>query len=343
MKIIINHKTGSLLSGSTSFRTMKSILALVVLIVSMLSPLQAQEVQFTKPSWWFGVAGGANFNFYRGSTQQLNDNFTAPVAFTQGEGVGLYVAPLVEYHPFGSSLGFMFQAGYDSRSSSYHQEITPCNCPADLSTTLSYVTIEPSLRFAPFKSDLYLYVGPRFAFNTQKSFTYQLGVNPDFPDQLPSSPVKGDLSHVKQSLISMQIGAGYDIPITASTHQTQFVISPFVSYHPYFGQNPRSIETWNVSSVRAGIALKFGHGHPVPATTVDGVPTPLDIPSIQFSVVSPKNPPTMEMATETFPIRNYVFFDLDATDIPDRYVMLSKDQVKDFKKLFWDPMVELEL
>jgi hypothetical protein len=61
--------------------------------------------------------------------------------------------------------------------------ITACDCPADLSTDLSYITVEPSLRFAPFKSNFYLYGGPRLAFNLDKSFTYQLGINPAYPDQ----------------------------------------------------------------------------------------------------------------------------------------------------------------
>jgi hypothetical protein len=34
----------------------------------------------------------------------------------------------------------------------------------------------------------------------------------------------------------------------------------FVSFQPYFGQNPRSTETWNITTVRAGVALKFGQG-----------------------------------------------------------------------------------
>jgi hypothetical protein len=33
-----------------------------------------------------------------------------------------------------------------------------------------------------------------------------------------------------------------------------------VSFQPYFGQNPRSTETWNNTTVRAGVALKFGQG-----------------------------------------------------------------------------------
>jgi hypothetical protein len=37
----------------------------------------------------------------------------------------------------------------------------------------------------------------------------------------------------------MQIGAGYDIPLSSDRNKTQFVLSPFVSFQPYFGQNPR--------------------------------------------------------------------------------------------------------
>ena len=33
-----------------------------------------------------------------------------------------------------------------------------------------------------------------------------------------------------------------------------------------------------------------------------------------------------------FPIRNYVFFNIGSTDIPDRYVLLRKGQVKDFRE-----------
>jgi hypothetical protein len=43
------------------------------------------------------VAGGANFNFYRGSTQQLNASFTSPKTFHDGFGAGLFIAPLLEY------------------------------------------------------------------------------------------------------------------------------------------------------------------------------------------------------------------------------------------------------
>jgi hypothetical protein len=37
-------------------------------------------------------------------------------------------------------------------------------------------------------------------------------------------------------------------------------IISFCLFPTYFGQNPRSTETWNNTTVRAGVALKFGQG-----------------------------------------------------------------------------------
>ncbi|SHN01148.1 OmpA family protein [Flavobacterium xinjiangense] len=324
------YKETACISLSPNKLTIKSIALIALSFLSFQTAVQAQEtlpVKYTKPSWFFGVAGGANFNFYRGSTQQLNASFTSPVAFHDGFGAGLFIAPLLEYRPADSRWGVMLQAGYDNRRGKFDQVITDCDCPADLKANVSYITVEPSLRFAPFKSDFYLYGGPRLAFNMDKSFTYQLGVNPAFPDQTANAAVKGDFDNIEKTIISMQIGAGYDIPLSSDSNKTQFVLSPFVSFQPYFGQNPRSTETWNNTTVRAGVALKFGQGQNIQQSTdmvKDG--------EVQFSVNSPSNVPGERRMTEIFPLRNYVFFNTGSTEIPNRYVLLNKDQVKDFKE-----------
>ena len=85
--------------------------------------------------------------------------------------------------------------------------------------------------------------------------------------------------------------------------------------------------------MRVGAALKFGRGHKISApvvapATVVVVPEP----EVKFTVYSPTNIPVERRVRETFPLRNYVFFDLGSTEIPDRYVLLSKDQVKEFKE-----------
>jgi len=309
---------------------MKKIFFTIIIALGILTAASAQETTYQSPNWWFGVAAGANYNLYGGSTQQLNENVTVPTTFNDGDGLGLFAAALVEYHFTDSKWAIMLQSGYDSRKGDFDQVRTPCNCPADLSTDLSYITIEPSLRFAPFKSNFYVYGGPRFAFVQNQEFTYQRGVNPAVPNQVAPAGQNGEFSEVENSIISVQIGAGYDIPLTSNGAKTQFVLSPFVAFHPYFGQDPRSIETWNLTTVRAGVVLKLGSGRKV--LSLDEAVAERTIPEVDFTIDSPANVPGEVRVTETFPLRNYIYFDQGSTDISSRYVLLNKGQVMAFKE-----------
>jgi len=312
-----------------------------VALLGLQTPVKAQAqtqedtVQYTKPSWYFGVAGGGNFNFYRGTTQELKAGRIVPKAFHDGNGVGLFIAPLIEYRPANSQWGVMLQAGYDNRSGAWDRVTTPCNRPADLSTNLSYWTVEPSLRFAPFKKNFYLYAGPRFAFNSAKAYTYHMGLNPAVVGQMPAAVEKDDFTAVRSSLISMQVGAGLDIPLSSQSHRTQWVLAPFVSFQPYFGQDPRTIESMNITTLRVGAALKLGRGHRIVRPVEDVVIVPVAVvalPEITFIVNSPKNVADVSTVNETYPLRNYIFFDLGSSEIPSRYVLLKKDQVVTFKE-----------
>jgi len=314
-----------------------SISASIVMLAGLAAPIQAQDTTpFTKPTWWFGVAAGANGSQYLGTTQQLNDALTVPAAFRHGGGIGLFIAPSIEYRRPDSRWALQLQAGYDSRQGSWDQVTTPCNCPADLTTDLSYITIEPSLRFAPFRGDLHLYGGPRFAFNLTKSFTYELGINPDVPTQAATPDVTADFGNIESSLISMQVGLGYDMPLTSQHHQTQYMLTPFIAYMPQWGQTPRSVQTWEISTLRVGASLKFGRGarNSEPVATVTQAVAPARVAEVRttFTVTSPRNVPTQRRVRETFPIRNYVFFDLGSTQIPSRYALLAKSETAEFNE-----------
>lgn len=329
---------GSRLARFPYSLVLKSLFAGALFFTGMQMTLQAQEAPVAKyimPSWWFGAAGGANFNFYQGTTQQLTTDFIVPNAFHDGKGVGFFALPLLEFHRPESRFGFMLQAGYDSRKGKFDQVKSPCNCPEDLNTDLDYITVEPSLRIAPFKSNFYIYGGPRLAFSMNNNFTYQQGINPAYPEQVADPAVNGVFSNTNKSLISMQVGAGYDISLSSDTKQTKVVLSPFIAFHPYFGQNPRSTESWNMTTVRAGIALKFGRGHKVAIPEEVIVPVAavvVVVPEVTFTANAPKNIQTERAVVEVFPLRNYVYFDLGSTEIPKRYVRLRKDQVKDFRE-----------
>ena len=257
--------------------TFKTLIISVLILIGIQMNLQAQESQKDtvqlKPSFWMGAAVGGNFNFYRGSTQDVNADLFSYPAFHKGSGLGLYLAPTLMYHKADKVFGIMLQVGYDNRKGKFDQVTTPCNCPADLKTNLSYVTIEPSLRIAPFKGNFYVYGGPRLAFNVGKSFTYNKGISADgvYPAGLT---LKGDFSKMHKAVLSLNIGAGYDILLSSKVKGSveegrtykQVVLSPFVDFHPYFGQNPRTIETWNVTTLRVGAVLKFGHIKVAPKT-----------------------------------------------------------------------------
>ncbi len=53
---------------------------------------------------------------------------------------------------------------------------------------------------------------------------------------------------------------------------------------------------------------------------------------VDLAVNSPKNEPVEGTIREIFPLRNYVFFSKGSTEIPDRYVILKKDEVADFNE-----------
>ncbi|MHA4896014.1 OmpA family protein [Pedobacter sp. PWIIR3] len=158
--------------------------------------------------------------------------------------------------------------------------------------------------------------------NLQKDFSYT---------QLKQTDKEGDLSQLRKTLISGQVGMGYDIPVSGPSSTTKFVISPFASYHPYFGQDVRSIESWSVSTLRVGIALKLGKGKKAIVVEAPAIP-PIPVVDVTFTVRAPKAKLVSHHVSETLPLLNYVFFDQGSALIPSRYMMLSKEQARDFSE-----------
>jgi outer membrane protein OmpA-like peptidoglycan-associated protein len=275
----------------------------------------AVQAQIKQPVWWYGVSGAANINWYDGTTQRLNNSLIVPTAFHKGNGVRPYGSILLEYRPAGA-WGMMLNAGYDSRAAKFKDVVAPCDCPASLKTNTDYVTIEPSLRWAA--SNFYLFAGPTIAFNTKKDFEYT---------QLKQPNTNAELSNMRKTLIGGQIGAGYEIPLSSATSTSKVNISPFISFHPYFGRAPRNIESWQITTLRAGLALKFGKGSKK-VTEIVAVP----VRDFIFTVRAPKVVPVTRQVSEVLPLRNSVFFNEGSTQVPSRYVMLAKGQAASFKE-----------
>ncbi len=311
----------------------RRLLFVLLVVTGVAATLTAQEVQRTQPKFWIGFTGAANYNMYTGTTQKLNESLMAPSAFHDGSGFGGFGAVLLEYRPT-PVIGFMLNLGYDNRGGAFDQVESPCNCPEDLKTGLSYATIQPSIRISPFGPDFYVFLGGSYNQNLNKSFTYTF--DQDNGDMFNSA--EGDFSNIRKKLFSAHVGVGYDIQLASADSRTQVALSPFISYHPYFGQEPRDIESWSISTVRVGMAFKFGRGAVTKRT--EGVYTPpvhYDNPmlpkmesDVRFTARAPLTNPVRRTINETFPLRNYLFFEEGSSAIPNRYVKLNKEQAKQF-------------
>jgi hypothetical protein len=299
MKSILYHIKGLCFARFYCSQLVKSFIVGTMLFAGIHSSLLAQDHLYRRSSWWFGPAGGVNYNLYHGSTQVVNSDLTISATFQNTKDLNYFAFPVLEFHRPDSKLGFTLNAGYDNRSGSFD---------STFHTKLAYITLEPSIRLNLFNSPFYLFSGPRIAFNVDKRYTYQPDIN--------SAETGGDFSDMKKQVISMQIGAGYDLSLTAENKKTQVIFAPFVSFHPYFGQNPRTIESWNLTTMRAGVALKFGSSHK--KSMSEKVEIPLVIaPETEARLIvnDSKNDPISQTDDEIFPLKDYVYFNLKPVEI----------------------------
>ena len=273
--------------------------------------------------WWFGAAGAANLNFYGGTTQQLNGSLVTPAPFHKGFGVGPYLAAAAVWRPDPrkNDWGAQLHLGYDDRRGTFDDP--PCPCGLKLSARPAYLSIEPSLLWAPFSGEFQLFAGPRLGLlwspsllnGEEKSFRYTRGADAE---------VKGDFSKMRSIVYSGQIGAGYDFTWSGKDPRNRYRLTPFVSYQPRFGEDPRAtdrdIEWWAVSTVRIGASLLFGRARTTPGSDA------------RFSVRAPATVVAVRRIHEVYPLRNYVYFDSNSADFSTRNTRLNAEQARTFRE-----------
>ncbi len=280
---------------------------ILILLSFLRINLYAQD-EYARPHWWFGAGLGANYNIYGLDLKKLNDSYSSPEAFTKGSGFGIFGAALIEYRPTIMWGGFL-NLGFDGRSGKFSD--VDVSGKYKISPTINYISIEPNLRFNPAGEGLFLFAGPKLNFNISKSFDYET----------PTEKVSGDFSNVRSTNFGGQIGLGYDLPLTSREKELQFVLTPSLGLH--FGQGVRDIEKWSLTTLRFGIQLKFG------STTIQKETIKQEI---GFSIQSPQIIPSTRRVSETFPLRNYIFFEQNSTSIPSRYIQLTPEQAEKFKE-----------
>ncbi|MGV3502972.1 MAG: OmpA family protein [Adhaeribacter sp.] len=303
----------------------KTTLVNLVASCSVIASLASGEVQAQaiRPTLWIGASGGANFNFYNGSTQKLNNSLTVPTAFNKAYGSRSVWGLQADYRPDGM-WGMILNVNLDRRSGKFDDVMAAPNVPASLKTDLSYISIEPSLRFGPETTHIFFFAGPRVAFHRQGDFTYAQQGRPE---------TSGELSEMRKTVFSGQVGMGVEYDVSSARSTLQMRVAPFISYHPKFGQDPREIESMSLATLRTGLSIKFGRLRPAPAAVAAPKPKPAaPAQDIAFSVSGPESVQIRRRINETLPLRNAVFFDEGSLAIPKRYVLLSKQQARSFRE-----------
>ena len=308
-----------------NYRAVVAALVVGIGLVAAL-PAAAQETgEEPWGKWWFGFYGGANYNMFSGEIPALTG------AFEKGSGLGMALGGLLEYNP-GSLFGFNLLLGYDNRAVTFDDVTATDELGVTGTSTMSaspaYLSIEPNLRLNLGNRFFHLLVGPSFGINVGKSFesTTTIGAG----GTAVTSDTSGEMSNVRSFLIGAQLGVGYDIPLAGPEANTQILLTPFAQFRLGFQNfiDPPAASTveFKENTIRAGIALKFG-------SRPSKAPDPIDPEfTSDFTVQPPRVIAGSRRLDETFPLRNYIFFDAGSTEIPARYKRISNSQAANFRE-----------
>jgi hypothetical protein len=87
----------------------------------------------------------------------------------------------------------MLNVAWDNRGGHFETVIAPCNCPADLSTKISYLAVEPPCTHRTVRFCVLYFCGTDNSVNLSKEFYYT---------QLKQPATKGDWSDINKTVFS---------------------------------------------------------------------------------------------------------------------------------------------
>jgi outer membrane protein OmpA-like peptidoglycan-associated protein len=291
--------------------------------------VNAQERSTTQPRWWFGGYVGGNINLFNGLIDDLSHNaprLVPPGGYDEGSGFGMTLGAIAEYLP-GGLFGGSVMLGYDNRALAFESIGSDLADTASwshtVSTSLAYLSIEPNVRINILDDRLHAFAGPSIAINLAKGFSYQA-------TQPFDTLVEGDLDDVRSLHVGGQIGVGYDIPVDFIASRSPVMATPFAQIR--FGQGhlsapEGSLNDIGITTIRMGVAVKFGNTSAGSRDIVDAGDG-----EFGYSLRVPRQIAASRRVNETFPFRNYIFFEEGSTEIPSRYRRIDRSMADGFEE-----------
>ncbi len=306
-----------------------SLLVAGLAAVGSTSQVAAQQTaQDNIPNWRFGVFGGLNYNLVGAGMQNLvnvGDTLFTQTRLGDGYGFGYYFGLMTEFIP--GPIGFQLRAGIDDRRATLKDKSDPNN-NRQFSARMTYATIEPMLRVNLGGPNFHLTAGPSVSFVVSHKYDWHPG------DNTSQAIVDQPIENVNNPVFGVGGGIGYDWNINSkSSGTTKWYLTPFLEASYIFNQKKNDFpdqnrnDTWVTTSIRGGFQLKFGNAVAAPVEVVEVAE---DVPSIDLAVRAPSAVTDERRVTEWFPLRNYLFFDQNATQIPTKYNRLDQGRASSF-------------
>lgn len=207
----------------------------------------------------FGFFGGANYNMVGAGSMnlaRLSDDFSfIEKDLNDGTGLAPYFGAIAEYTS-GEILGAALRLSVDLRTAQMEDDDGRV-----FTARLSYITVEPGMRFNLGMPELSISAGPAFAVNLTGKYDY----NPGSGDNVVQ--IQGEqISGINNVTYGVWGDVGYDITLTPEDASTPILLSPFLGVSWLTDQRKSDfIETqdevddvWSTISIRGGLQLKFG-------------------------------------------------------------------------------------
>lgn len=305
----------------------------------------------------FGGYGHVNLNLHSAGFSALPGVPNCCPEYESGFGIGPTLGLLFET-PLSSQLMLSLRGGYSVAGATLARdeettveqdgEAVPMTIEHTLESSLANIGLEPliGLRLG---NGLMLMGGTRVGYGLGADYAQMEKISDEtlrgtFENgQRSRHESEGEIPGASAIQASLLAGASYEMPL--NPEGTLLAVPElFFSY----GITPVSGDvTWNAHALRGGIAVKYSprkHPGPPPMPPADPVvPTPpVAVPVLAARVSASgvdadgTEHPTVRLqveefiATESYPLLNYIFFDENSSELSERYVRLNASETGSF-------------
>lgn len=314
----------------------------------------------------YGVSAAYNLNFHAADFRSLPGVPSCCPKFGGGSGTGFALGALYE-RPLDRDLFINVRASFAtfnaelSKVENVNVIVEDASYPGKfehrLDASIASLGIEPMASYRFFEN-IFAHAGFRVALPIATDFEQieeivdpaDRGVFVDSDGKRTRNDTSGSISDAAMQ-IAFQIGASRDFPLNKNR---SLFISPQIFYQALLTPVV-SGRSWNIHSIQIGAAIKYREPPPPPPPP----PPPLEEP-FPRDLPMPEAPPALEISIRALgldslgktigepdiriedfvslnmrPLLNYIFFNENSAEIPDRYKLLDKGETGDFslKKL----------